>query len=217
MELARERRRRFTGLLPRALDTLGWAAFLSGELGRAKTVLAECLTLCKELGDKGTLLMSLEGLACVAGAEGEGLRAARLFGAAETLMEGIGYRLVPQERAVLEPYRVNVRSRLGERAWEEAVAEGGALGLDEVIVLALSVDELSTTPSSAPGKHPGGLTSREVEVLGLVASGLTNAQVAKELFLSPRTIQRHLNSIYHKIGVSSRAAATRFAVEQGLV
>ena len=54
-------------------------------------------------------------------------------------------------------------------------------------------------------------------MLGLVASGLTNAQVAKELFLSPRTIQRHLNSIYHKIGVSSRAAATRFAVEHGLV
>ena len=69
----------------------------------------------------------------------------------------------------------------------------------------------------APEQHPGGLTSREVEVLGLVASGLTNAQVAKELFLSPRTIQRHLNSIYHKIGVSSRAAATRFAVEHGLV
>ena len=144
MELARERRRRFTGLLPRALDTLGWAALLGGDLGRAKTVLTECLTLCKELGDKGTLLMSLEGLACVAGAEGEGLRAVRLFGAAETLMEGIGYRLVPQERAVLEPYRVNVRSRLGERTWEEAVAEGGAIGLDEAIG-ALSVDELSTT------------------------------------------------------------------------
>ena len=217
VELARERRRRFTGLLPRALDTLGWAALLGGDLGRAKTVLTECLTLCKELGDKGTLLMSLEGLACVAGAEGEGLRAARLFAAETlTLMEGIGYRLVPQERAVLEPYRVNVRSRLGERTWEEAVAEGGAIGLDEAS--ASSVDELSTTtPSSAPEQHPGGLTSREVEVLGLVASGLTNAQVAKELFLSPRTIQRHLNSIYHKIGVSSRAAATRFAVEHGLV
>ena len=121
------------GLAPRALDTLGWAALLGGDLGRAKTVLTECLTLCKELGDKGTLLMSLEGLACVAGAEGEGLRAARLFGAAETLMEGIGYRLVPQERAVLEPYRVNVRSRLGERTWEEAF-EGGAIGLDEAMV-----------------------------------------------------------------------------------
>ncbi len=112
------------GLLPRALDTLGWAALLGGEPERAKAVLAENLALCKELGDMGTLLMSLEGLACVAGAEGEALRAARLFGAAEALMEAIGYRLVPQERAVLEPYRASVRSRLGEAAWEEAVARG---------------------------------------------------------------------------------------------
>jgi len=60
------------------------------------------------------------------------------------------------------------------------------------------------------------LTPREVEVLGLVAEGLTNPQVAQRLFLSPRTVQRHLNSVYHKIGVSSRTAATRFALEHGL-
>jgi DNA-binding CsgD family transcriptional regulator len=227
VELARERRRGFMGLLPRALDTLGWAALLGGEPEQAKAVLAESLTLCKELGDKGTLLMSLEGLACVAGAEGEGfLRAARLFGAAEALMETIGYRLVSQERAVLEPYRASVRSRLGEAAWQEAVAQGWTMGLDEVIGDTLSEEQPSTPLSSATSQqaisssrleHPGGLTSREVEVLGLVSTGLTNAQVAKELFLSPRTIQRHLNSIYHKLGVSSRAAATRFAVEHGLV
>ena len=51
----------------------------------------------------------------------------------------------------------------------------------------------------------------------LVAEGLTNAQVAKELYLSPRTVQRHLNSVYHKLGISSRAAATRFAAEHGLL
>jgi DNA-binding NarL/FixJ family response regulator len=55
-----------------------------------------------------------------------------------------------------------------------------------------------------------------VEVLGLVAEGLTNAQVAKELFLSSRTVETHLTSIYHKLGVNSRAAATRFALEHGL-
>src|SRR5215212_12250578 len=170
--------------------------------------------------------MSLEGLACVAGAEGEAVRAARLFGAAEALMEAIGYRLVPQENAILEPYRASVRSRLGEVASEKAVAEGGAMGLDQATAYALSEEQPSTPPSpttsqprisSSTLEHPAGLTSREVEVLGLVATGLTNAQVAKELFLSPRTIQRHLNSIYHKLGVSSRAAATRFAVEHGLV
>ena len=99
------------------------------------------------------------------------------------------------------------------------------MGMEEAIEYALSAEEpfattLSTTtgqssPSSTP-EHPGGLTSREVEVLGLVATGMTNAQVAGRLFLSPRTVQRHLNSIYHKLGVSSRAAATRFALEHDL-
>jgi DNA-binding NarL/FixJ family response regulator len=49
-----------------------------------------------------------------------------------------------------------------------------------------------------------------------VASGLTNAQVARELFISPNTVNRHLNSIYRKLGVTSRAAATRFALEHNL-
>jgi DNA-binding NarL/FixJ family response regulator len=55
-----------------------------------------------------------------------------------------------------------------------------------------------------------------VEVLRLVARGLTNAQVAERLSLSPRTVDRHLNAVYTKLGVSSRSAATRFAIEQGL-
>jgi DNA-binding CsgD family transcriptional regulator len=180
--------------------------------------------LSKQLGDKGTLLISLEGLACVAGAEGEALRAAVLFGAAEALTEAIRYRIVPQERAVLEPYRASVRSRLGEAAWGEAVAEGGTLGLDRATAYALSEERLSkplspTTsqpPFSPTPEHPGGLSAREVEVLRLVVEGLTSAQVAKELFLSPRTVDTHLTSIYHKLGVNSRAAATRFALEHGL-
>jgi DNA-binding NarL/FixJ family response regulator len=141
-------------------------------------------------------------------------------------MEAIGYRLVPQENAVLEPYRASVRSQLGDAAWEEAVAQRRAMRLDEAIGYALSEEQPSTPLSPATSQpaissstleHPAGLTSREVEVLGLVATGLTNAQVAKELFLSPRTVQRHLNSIYHKLGVSSRTAATRFALEHDLV
>ena len=70
------------------------------------------------------------------------------------------------------------------------------------------------TPAS---EYPAGLTAREVEVLKLAARGLTNAQIAQELFLSPRTVHTHLNSIYHKLGVSSRTAATRFASEHGLI
>jgi ATP/maltotriose-dependent transcriptional regulator MalT len=216
VELARERRRGFMGLLSRPLDNLGWAALLGGELGRAKAQFGENLTLSKKRGDRGTLLMSLEGLACVAGAEGEIERAARLFGAAEALMKVIDYRLVPQERAVLEPYRANVRMRLGEAEWEEAQARGRTMGMEEAIEYALPEEKPSTATLSSTPEHPGGLTSREVEVLGLVARGLTNAQVAQRLFISSRTIDTHLTSIYHKLGVSSRAAAVRFALDHGL-
>jgi ATP/maltotriose-dependent transcriptional regulator MalT len=65
--------------------------------------------------------------------------------------------------------------------------------------------------------YPAGLTAREVEVLRLVAAGLTDIQVAERLVVSPRTVQTHLSSIYGKLQVSSRSAATRFAVENGLV
>ena len=95
------------------------------------------------------------------------------------------------------------------------------MGLKEAIEYAIS-PEIPFATTSAPeqpstSEPPAGLTRREVEVLGLVATGLTNGQVAERLFLSPRTVQRHLNSVFHKLGVSSRTAATRFALEHGLV
>ena len=61
------------------------------------------------------------------------------------------------------------------------------------------------------------LTRREVEVLRLVAEGLTDAQVAQKLVLSPGTVSWYLRSIYSKLGVSSRTAATRAAIKQHLL
>ncbi len=61
-----------------------------------------------------------------------------------------------------------------------------------------------------------GLTEREIEVLRCVAQGLTDAQVAERLVISPRTVHSHLNSIYSKLGISSRSAATRYAFEHDL-
>jgi DNA-binding NarL/FixJ family response regulator len=65
--------------------------------------------------------------------------------------------------------------------------------------------------------NPSGLTDREVEVLRLVASGRSNAQVAAELYLSEKTVARHLSNIFPKIDVSSRTAAAAYAFEHGLV
>jgi DNA-binding NarL/FixJ family response regulator len=66
-------------------------------------------------------------------------------------------------------------------------------------------------------RYPAGLTAREVEVLRLVAHGLTDGQVAEQLVISHRTVNTHLTSIYNKLGVDSRTAASRFAVDHRLV
>jgi len=70
--------------------------------------------------------------------------------------------------------------------------------------------------NAAKPAYPGDLSAREVEVLRLVTEGLTDSQIAERLFLSRRTIGAHLGSIYTKLGVASRAAATRFAIEHHL-
>lgn len=68
-----------------------------------------------------------------------------------------------------------------------------------------------------PSLFPMGLSGREVEVLRLVADGLTNSQIAERLYLSPKTVSSHLVSIFAKLGVTSRARATRFALEHDLL
>jgi HD-GYP domain-containing protein (c-di-GMP phosphodiesterase class II) len=71
---------------------------------------------------------------------------------------------------------------------------------------------------AAPRRHgPRGLTPREVEVLNLVARGLVNKEIARRLGVSPKTVSRHVEHVYAKIGVGTRAAATLFATQHGLV
>ena len=72
-----------------------------------------------------------------------------------------------------------------------------------------------TTPSPSPFSH--GLAAREVEVLRLLAAGLTNQQIAERLVISPKTVNVHVASIYKKLKITSRTAATRYAIEHDLV
>jgi DNA-binding NarL/FixJ family response regulator len=67
------------------------------------------------------------------------------------------------------------------------------------------------------GPGPAGLTQREIEVLKLVVAGKTNHAIAQELFLSDHTVRRHLQNVFAKLGVSSRAAATAFALQNDLI
>jgi DNA-binding CsgD family transcriptional regulator len=89
------------------------------------------------------------------------------------------------------------------------------------ILIGAEMAALPARTESAPpvdaAPCPEGLSGREIEVLRLVADGLTNARIAQRLFISPKTVSTHLVSIFSKLGVTSRAGATRFALEHGLV
>lgn len=65
-------------------------------------------------------------------------------------------------------------------------------------------------------ESPDGLTRRECEVLALVADGRSNRQIGEALYISDRTVARHLTNIFHKIGVTSRTQAARYAIDRGM-
>jgi DNA-binding CsgD family transcriptional regulator len=94
---------------------------------------------------------------------------------------------------------------------------GEALGAVPLLTRVNTLTQRVTTTLTAAPTYPAGLSAREVEVLRFVAEGLSNLQVGERLFLSPRTVEQHLRSIFNKTGVPSRTAAARWAAEQNLV
>jgi predicted ATPase/DNA-binding CsgD family transcriptional regulator len=200
-----------------ALYTLATLAQAERDHERARDLYEEGLKLSAELGNEADIAHCLEGLASIAGAEGTIVRAARLWGAEEALLEKFEaavYIYVP-DRSLHQSRVAAARARLGEETFESAWAEGRAMSPEQAIEYAL--DQEGVPEPGAPQTLPAGLSAREAEVLRLVASGLSNAEVAKELFLSSRTVDWHLSSIYRKLGLHSRTEAARFAVEHGLL
>jgi DNA-binding CsgD family transcriptional regulator len=83
-------------------------------------------------------------------------------------------------------------------------------------VLTAAGHDGSRTPT-ARVQRPGGLTRREVEVLRLAAKGLTTQAIADRLFISPKTADHHIQHVYTKIEVSTRAAAALWAIQYGVI
>jgi non-specific serine/threonine protein kinase len=198
--------------------TLGFVALRDNDLGRADALFREALASLREVGDRAATFHCLTGEASVLALRAEEARASRLWGAAEALGEAASVSLMPviESRYDREGPVAAARSRLGGEAFEAAWAEGRAMPPERAVEYALE-GPAEPEETAAPPAYPAGLSTREVEVLRLLAGGLTNARIAQELFISPRTVNRHLNSIYRKLGVGSRAAATRFAADHSLL
>ena len=194
-----------------SLNQLGTAAGRYGDHGGAERLLRESLKIHRKLGDRWRIASVIENLAGTARARDLPERAARLFGASEALRGRLCAPIPPAELADRDDGLRAVGADLDEGRFERALAAGRAMGLEEATTLALQEVPDPAVPM------PHGLSAREVEVLGLVAEGLTNAEVADKLFLSPRTVGQHLRNVYRKLGVSSRTSATRTAIERGIV
>ncbi len=209
-----------------SLWLLARVAAVHGDYAIARARYEQSLAIAKEGNYKWNIAFYLEGLAGVVAAQGEPAWAAQLWGAAESLREVTGSPIPPVERADYERSIAAARNQLGEKSFAAAWAEGRTLAPEQALAAqgptmgssSSSMGERTTVPpATSTVTYPDGLTSREVEVLRLVAQGLTDAQIADLLIISPRTVNSHLTSIYGKIQVSSRAAATRYAIEHHVV
>lgn len=203
------------------LHNLGYVALRQGDQTRAAALFRESLILTREAANDEGIALCLMGLASVSAAMRQLERAARLFGAAERLFEARGAVLNRPDRAEYERNVAAVRSALSTARFAQAWAEGRAMTVEQAVAyaLALPTSAAERLPAYAvkTAYNPAGLTVREIEVLGLVAQGLSDAQVAEKLVISPRTVTTHLTSIYRKLGTASRAEAVRRAAEYGLV
>ena len=137
-----------------------------------------------------------------------GLTAASLTPSDRLLAAADAYHAMTEPR----PHRAPLDP---DRAVRDLRAEVIAGRLDGTAVDAV----LTAAGHRAPARHlqPGGLTAREVEVLGLLARGHSTKEIGRQLVVSPKTAANHVEHIYAKLGVSSRAAATLFATQHGLM
>lgn len=207
------------------LGNLGNIALSLGDLSGAIAYYNEGFALAQKMGDKKTISSYLMGFAKVAAARRQPKEAAYLVSLAASEFNISKLMNVP-ERALYDRQVADLRAQLGEEVFIAAWNHGRTLTPAE----AIAAFEQAPVPEPIPAEleppikkppslptYPDDLTEREVEVLRLIAQGWTNPQIAEHLVISPRTVNAHLTSIYRKIQVSTRSAATRYAIEHHLI
>jgi DNA-binding CsgD family transcriptional regulator len=200
----------------------------------AARLFRDCLTAAAEIPQRFLPGATAQRVACtlaaLAALEPEpSARVAALAGSAEALMSTSDVPMPYDERILYEQNLAAVRARLRDSAkWQLAWEAAQTLDIDTAIAFALQetahleyAEGAAVAAAVGAGprlrrNYPHNLSRREVEVLRLLAQGLTNEQIAKRLFLSTNTVRAHVYSVYSKIDVKSRVAAARFAQEHEL-
>ena len=209
-------------VLGRAEGELGWAEYhlAVGDAALAHQHASRALAHASEPRQPLALLAAHRLLGELDTAAGRHAEAAEHIEEALALAEACA---APYERALPLLAGAELRAATGNgpeaRALlDEARAICTPLGAKPALARAEALDArlAAPTPTASSPAYPAGLTAREVEVLRLVAQGLSDAQIAERLYLSLHTVKTHLRSIYAKLDVPSRTAAARVAAERGL-
>src|SRR5580698_301125 len=218
----------------KCLAGVGWIALFRGDLGLAQERLAEALRLNQASGQRLGIARGLEALAALAAARQQPQQAARLAGAACQLREALGHPTGSKIEEVLE----FARGPLGAAAAAALFAEGREMTPDEAAAYALGLDPGAqgangskpatqaawTDPArlaaaggarhdAGPHRSPSPLTTREHEIVLLIARGLSNKEIADELVISPATAARHVANILAKLGFNSRTQVASWAAK----
>jgi DNA-binding NarL/FixJ family response regulator len=132
-----------------------------------------------------------------------------MHGATETLRQAVGS---PSLSADLSAAVAQARQQLGAQRADGLMAEGAAMTVEQAIACAREDGPSQPRDRAAPG----GLTERELEVVHLLGRGLANRQIAEELVISVRTVDRHVENILGKLALASRGQVVHWAAKQGL-
>jgi ATP/maltotriose-dependent transcriptional regulator MalT len=193
--------------------------FLQKHYTRARALYEETPVLSRSKRLQGTdaAALAVMGMGNLAAAEGKFERAARLLGAVDTALKlRFHSNTFPPLDHLREDIAV-VRAHLGEKVFEEAWAEGQAMTMEQAVAYALHDEPppMGTPQMRTPLVEP--LTTRELDVLRLMAEGLSNPQIAQQLVVATGTIKAHTNSIFGKLGVNNRVQAVNRAKELRLL
>lgn len=192
------------------LHNLGHTYLHLGSIGRAESCFNESLTIHLAQQNTAGVAECLIGFAALAVARGLLGPGARLLAVVDA--SGWERRIRPWPATWME-YEATLalaRARFAEGDFQAELAAGRALSLEQGVDYALHLP----TPLALPSQE---LTTREREVARLIAEGYANGEIADELVLSKRTVEKHIANILSKLGLTSRAQLVRWAIDHGLI
>jgi len=198
----------------------GLAEYLGGSPAAAWSLFAESFDRARRAGMKVQMAYALLGLALASRSEADPRWSARLHGAADQAFGDLGHTVESLEARLAGQDRERLRAEIGADAFDTDYAAGRALDP------ASAARQARPGPRAVPGHAvpgqavPAGdatvLTRRELDVLRLVAQGLSNPEIARRLTLSEHTVHRHLANILRKLNLPSRTAAAAWGARAGV-